>query len=66
MEILLNGQKMQIADEMKSVAEIFKNEITKDEKVIACDVNNEIKSLDYIPTENDKIQCLPAHPDSRI
>ena len=58
MEILLNGQKMQIADEMKSVAEIFKNEITKDEKVIACDVNNEIKSLDYIPTENDKINFI--------
>ena len=58
MEILLNGQKMQIADEMKSVAEIFKNEITKDDKVIACDVNNEIKSLDYIPTENDKINFI--------
>lgn len=58
MNIQLNGQKIEIKNEYKTVAEIMENEISKDITIIACNCNNEIKSLNYIPKENDNINFV--------
>ena len=55
MNINLNGNDVQIDENGKKIIEIFKTEIENDNKIIACNCNNEIKSLNYIPQENDKI-----------
>ena len=38
--------------------QLFGDEIKKDDTVIACNCNNEIKSLSYIPKENDEIHFI--------
>lgn len=58
MNIQLNGQKIEIKNEYKTVAEIMEDEISKDITIIACNCNNEIKSLNYIPKENDNINFV--------
>lgn len=58
MNIQLNGQKIEIKNEYKTIAEIMQDEISKDISIIACNCNNEIKSLNYIPKENDIINFV--------
>lgn len=58
MEIQLNGQKTKITNESKTVAELFKEQIQANDLIIACNCNNEIKSLNYTPKENDKINFI--------
>ncbi len=57
MKIQLNGQTKEI-DENKTIAQLFKTEIESDDTIIACNCNNEIKSLNYIPKENDNINFV--------
>ncbi len=57
MKIQLNGQTKEI-EENKTIAELFKTEIESDDTIIACNCNNEIKSLNYIPKENDNINFV--------
>lgn len=45
-------------EENKSVYETFKELIDEKQNVIACLVNNEIKSLNYILQENDEIELV--------
>ncbi len=58
MKVLLNGKERQIEDKSKTVLELFKKEIEENNRIIACNVNNEVKSLNYIPKENDKITFM--------
>ncbi len=58
MKIELNGQDREIANENKTIAELFASEIQADDTIIACNCNNEIKSLNYIPKQNDKIHFV--------
>lgn len=55
MKIQLNGQRIELKNEYKTVSELFQSEIQKDNTIIACNCNNEIKSLNYIPKEDDNI-----------
>ena len=48
MNIKLNNEILEV-EENKSIIELFNKEIGESKKVIACDINNEIKSLNYIP-----------------
>ena len=54
MKIELNGKEMEV-EQGKTVAELFENEIKANDRIITCNCNNEIKSLNYIPKESDKI-----------
>lgn len=58
MKIQLNGKEKEITNENKTIAELFQTEIESDDTIIACNCNNEIKSLNYIPKENDKINFI--------
>lgn len=58
MKIQLNGKSIEITNENKTVAELFEKELKEDDTIIACNVNNEIKSLSHIPSENDKIKFI--------
>lgn len=60
MNIVLNGEKREIKSENKSVMELFREEIQKNDLMIACNCNNEIKSLNYVPQENDKIDLIDS------
>ena len=42
----------------KTVAELYEKEIKEKDTIIACSSNYEIKSLNYIPKENDKIELV--------
>ena len=55
MKILFNEQEIKMPDEKKTVAQLLEEEIRKNDKIIACNSNNEIKTLNYIPKENYKI-----------
>ncbi|MCI9178177.1 MAG: nucleoside kinase [Clostridia bacterium] len=55
MKILFDKQEMQIPNEEMKIKEIFASQIKANNKIIACNVNNEIKSLNYIPKDGDKI-----------
>ena len=54
MKIELNGKEMEV-EQGKTVAELFENEIKANDRIITCNCNNEIKSLNYVPKENDKL-----------
>ena len=58
MRLQLNEKEIEITDGKKTVAELFANEIKENDLIIACNCNNEIKSLNYIPKENDKIKFV--------
>ena len=58
LKLQLNEKEIEITNEKETVAELFANEIKKDDLIIACNCNNEIKSLNYIPKENDKIKFV--------
>ena len=57
MNILLNKGNVEI-EENKTIMELFEETIIKDDKIIACICNNEIKSLNYVPKENDNITLI--------
>lgn len=42
----------------KTVAELYEKELKEKDTIIACSSNYEIKSLNYIPKENDKIELV--------
>lgn len=42
----------------KTVAELYEKEINEKNTIIACSSNHEIKSLNYIPKEHDKIELV--------
>ena len=52
------NEKENIKSYNKTVAKLYKNEIEKNSLIIACNCNNEVKSLNYIPKENDKITFI--------
>ncbi len=58
LKIQLNEKDIEITNEQKTVAELFQKEIEENNTIIACNCNNEIKSLNYIPKENDKIKFV--------
>lgn len=58
MNIQLNGKEIEVTNEEKTVAELFEKETNKDGMIIACNCNNEIKSINYIPKNNDKIDLI--------
>lgn len=60
MNIKFNNNIINI-EKNKTIAEIFKNEIQHNNKIIACDANNEIKSLNYVPNENDNINLVESN-----
>ena len=54
MNIKLNNQILKV-EENKSIIELFNKEIGENKRIITCNINNEIKSLNYIPKENDNV-----------
>ncbi len=58
MKIQLAEKEIEIKNEGKTVVELFENEIKQNDLIIACNCNNEVKSLNYIPKENDKINFI--------
>ena len=58
MRIQINEQEREITNGEKTVVELFEKEMQADDTIIACNCNNEIKSLNYIPQENDKIDFI--------
>lgn len=58
MKIIYKNIEVEI-EENKTVLEFFKEIIDKNENnIIACKVNNEIKSLNYILKENDEVELI--------
>ena len=58
MKLICNGKEYEV-NKGKSILEILKDEIEKSEnEIIACNFNNEIKSLNYIPEESGKVELL--------
>ena len=57
MNIKLNTEILEV-EENKSIIELFNKEIRENKKIIACDINNEIKSLNFIPKENDNVNFV--------
>lgn len=57
MNIKLNTEILEV-EENKSIIELFNKEIGENKKIIACDINNEIKSLNFIPKENDNVNFV--------
>ncbi len=58
MKLICNGKEYEV-NKRKSILEILKDEIEKSEnEIIACNFNNEIKSLNYIPEESGKVELL--------
>ncbi len=57
MKIIYKNMEVETA-ENTSVLEAFKEAIEEKSNIIACMVNNEVKSLNYILKENDEIELL--------
>ena len=57
MNIKLNNEILEV-EEDKSIIELFDKEIGENKKIIACDINNEIKSLNFIPKEDDNVNFV--------
>ena len=45
-------------EENASVLDLFKETINEKENIIACNINNEVKPLNYILKENDEVELL--------
>lgn len=58
-KIILDNEK-----EMK-VSELFKSEIAKNPNIIACRVNNAVKSLLYVVKENCSIELIDTYNEDR-
>lgn len=57
MKIQLNNKEIEVENN-KTIKELFYEEIENNKKIIACNCNNYIESLNYIPKENDKISFI--------
>lgn len=54
MNIKLDNENINVEDN-KSIIELFGDKLKGNNHIIACDINNEIKTLNYIPKENDNV-----------
>lgn len=57
MNIKLDNENINVEDN-KSIIELFGDKLKGNNHIIACDINNEIKTLKYIPKENDNVSFL--------
>ncbi len=57
MKVIYKNMEVNV-DEGSSVLEYFKDAINANKNIIACIVNNEVKSLNYILQENDEVELL--------
>lgn len=58
MKIICNNKEFEV-EQGESIKNILKEEIkNSDREIITCNFNNEIKSLDYIPNTNGKVELL--------
>lgn len=59
MELVYKGDKTVEMGSNKKIIDIFKNEIENSKtEIIACKCNNEIRSLNYEPKEDEKVQFI--------
>lgn len=57
MNIKLDNENINVEDN-KSIIELFEDKLKGNNHIIACDINNEIKTLNYIPKENDNVSFV--------
>lgn len=57
MNIKLDNENINVEDN-KSIIELFGDKLKGNNHIIACDINNEIKTLNYIPKENDNVSFV--------
>ena len=57
MSIKLDNENINVEDN-KSIIELFGDKLKGNNHIIACDINNEIKTLNYIPKENDNVSFV--------
>ena len=57
MNIKLDNENINVEDN-KSILEVFGDPLKGNNHIIACDINNEIKTLNYIPKENDNVSFV--------
>lgn len=57
MNIKLDNENINVEDN-KSIIELFGDRLKGNNHIIACDINNEIKTLNYIPKENDNVSFV--------
>lgn len=57
MNIKLDNENINVEDN-KSIIELFGEKLKGNNHIIACDINNEIKTLKYIPKENDNVSFV--------
>lgn len=57
MNIKLDNENINVEDN-KSIIELFGDKLKGNNHIIACDINNEIKTLKYIPKENDNVSFV--------
>lgn len=57
MNIKLDNENINVEDN-KSIIELFGDKLKENNHIIACDINNEIKTLKYIPKENDNVSFV--------
>ena len=57
MNIKLDDENLNVEDN-KSIIELFEDKLKENNHIIACDINNEIKTLNYIPKENDNVSFV--------
>ena len=57
MNIKLDNENINVEDN-KSIIELFGDKLKGNNHIIACDINNEIKTLNYIPKESDNVSFV--------
>ena len=57
MKIIYKNMEVEV-QENTTVLENFKDIINEDSNIIACNINNEVKSLNYILKDDDEIELL--------
>lgn len=57
MNIKLDNENINVEDN-KSIIELFGDKLKGNNHIIACDINNEIKTLNYISKENDNVSFV--------
>ena len=57
MNIKLDNENINVEDN-KSIIELSGDKLKGNNHIIACDINNEIKTLNYIPKENDNVSFV--------
>ena len=57
MKIIYKNIEVEV-EEKATVIQIFKDKIKENQNIIACMVNNEVKPLNYVLSENDEVELL--------